>query len=229
MTNHNERLAPDRRAAALHRRAARMEPLHAQPHPAPSRTVAPTLPQMRRNDEQTCMSRMAEAHAEQDTDRDMDMCQWWQQIGQYQPGQDEDKNMKVSDLIESKYLKQSDIPDPVTVTIQSLKKVNVARDDEAPDYRWTVKFSEFDKSMVYNTTNIKRTAKALGDDTEDWLGKQMQLYVDPDIEFGGNIVGGLRVRGLQRKPVAKRKPEDDAFMDEANRKFDDAADDSVPF
>lgn len=112
--------------------------------------------------------------------------------------QDEDTHMKIGDMIESKYLKQSDVPDPVIVTFQSLKKVNVARDDEDPDYRWTAKFSEFGKPMVLNVTNIKRCAKALGDDTENWMGKQMELYTDPDIEFGGNIVGGLRLRGLRK-------------------------------
>lgn len=106
--------------------------------------------------------------------------------------------MNINEMIESKYLKQSDVPDPVIVTIHSLKKVNVARDDEDPDYRWTVKFAEFPKPMVLNVTNIRRCAKAHGNDNEDWLGKQMELYTDPDIEFGGNIVGGLRLRGLRK-------------------------------
>lgn len=106
--------------------------------------------------------------------------------------------MKITEMIDSRYLKQSDIPDPVIVTFQSLKKVNVARDDEDPDYRWTAKFAELPKPMVLNVTNIKRAAKALGDDTDDWVGKKIELYTDPDIEFGGNIVGGLRLRGLKR-------------------------------
>lgn len=110
--------------------------------------------------------------------------------------------MKIGDMIESKYLKQSDVPDPVIVTVQSLKKVNVARDDEDPDYRWTVKFAEYPKSMVMNVTNLKRAAKALGDDTDTWIDQRIELYVDPDIEFGGNVVGGLRLRGLKRAPRA---------------------------
>lgn len=135
---------------------------------------------------------------------------------------DEDKHMKIGDMIESKYLKQSDIPDPVQVTIHSLKKVNVARDDEDPDYRWTAKFGEFAKPMVLNVTNLKRLAKALGDDTDDWMGKTVELYTDPDIEFGGNVVGGLRLRGLKRTGTqAKRRTEDDVNAD--------LNDDSVPF
>ncbi len=129
--------------------------------------------------------------------------------------------MKIGDMIESKYLKQSDVDDVVTVSIHSLKKVNVARDDEDPEYRWTIKFAEYPKPMVLNVTNLKRLAKALGDDSDEWLGKQVQLYVDPDIEFGGNVVGGLRIRAMPvaRKNAQARKPSEDVI----NAQFDDAA------
>jgi hypothetical protein len=136
--------------------------------------------------------------------------------------------MKIGDMIESKYLKQSDIDDVVTVTVQSIKKVNVARDDEDPDYKWTVKFVEFPKPMVLNVTNLKRMAKALGDDSDNWPDGVVQLYVDPDIEFGGNVVGGLRIRTQPRAKTAARKPSDG----DANRQFNEVAadaDDSIPF
>jgi len=129
--------------------------------------------------------------------------------------------MKIGDMIESKYLKQSDVPDPVIVTLHSLKKVNVARDDEDPEYRWTVKFAELAKPMVLNVTNLKRLAKALGDDTDDWLNKQVECYTDPDIEFGGNIVGGLRLRGI-RKAAAPARPQ-------IQRQPGDDESDSIPF
>lgn len=117
------------------------------------------------------------------------------------PRPDEDTNMKVGDMIESKYLRQQDVDGEIPVTVHALKKVNVARDDEDPEYRWTVKFAEYPKPMVLNVTNLKRMAKALGDDTDGWLGNQVILYVDPDIEFGGNVVGGLRIKGVPRKVV----------------------------
>lgn len=123
--------------------------------------------------------------------------------------------MKIGDMIESKYLRQGDVEDETTVTVAALKKVNVARDDEDPEYRWTVRFNEFPKPMVLNVTNLKRLAKALGDDTDDWLNKQVILYVDPDIEFGGNVVGGLRIKGIPRKATAKRMTDDDV-----NRELD---------
>ena len=101
--------------------------------------------------------------------------------------------MKLSDMIESKYLKQADVDGDVVVTVQSVTKVNVARDDEEADYKWTVKFHEFSKPFVANPTNLKRLGKYLGDDSDDWIGNSVVLYVDPDIEFGGKVTGGLRI------------------------------------
>ena len=127
--------------------------------------------------------------------------------------------MKLTDILaeNSKYLKKADVDDSAVVTIQALKKVNVARDDEPPEYKWTMKFAEFDKPLVMNVTNLKRAGKALGEDTADWLNKRIEIYVDPDIEFGGEITGGLRLRGLKREPVkTKAHSEDDI-----NRELDD--------
>lgn len=132
--------------------------------------------------------------------------------------------MKIGEMIDSKYLRQGDVDDEVPVTVQGLKKVNVARDDEDPEYRWTVKFQEFPKPMVLNVTNLKRMAKALGDDTDDWTGKQVILYVDPDIEFGGNVVGGLRIKSIPRK-AKPRVASDDEF----NNRIADATGGEVPF
>ena len=141
---------------------------------------------------------------------------------------DEDKMPKISEMIESKYLKQSDVDGEIPVTVKGVKKVNVARDDEDPEYRWTVQFHEFAKPMVLNVTNLKRLAKALGDDTDGWIGNQVVLYVDPDIEYGGNVVGGLRIRQMRASaPVAKARA---ALSDDAvNRKLADAGDDPIPF
>lgn len=119
--------------------------------------------------------------------------------------------MKASDMIESKYLKQADVDDDTPVTVKGLKKVNVARDDEEAEYRWSVTFHEFDKPMILNATNIKRMTKALGDDTDDWIGNSVILYVDPDIEFGGNVVGGLRIKA--RKAASKPARTNDAADD----------------
>jgi hypothetical protein len=113
--------------------------------------------------------------------------------------------MKLDDMLESKYLKQSDVQDETIVTCVGVKRANMAKEDEEPEYRWIVKWQEFAKPMVINATNIKRLFKYLGDDTDQWKGGNVILYVDPDIEFGGKVVGGLRVKEY-RKPAPATGP-----------------------
>jgi hypothetical protein len=109
--------------------------------------------------------------------------------------------MRVSEMTSSKFLKQSDITAPTKVTIKGLKLENVARDDEEPEKKWTISFREFDKGMVLNKVNLSRLADAHGDETDNWIGKQVWLYVDEDVEFGGKVVGGLRLKKI-KAPVA---------------------------
>ena len=47
---------------------------------------------------------------------------------------------------------------------------------------------------LLNKTNIKRLQALFDDDTKRWLGQEITLYNDPDVEFMGEVVGGLRVR-----------------------------------
>ena len=131
---------------------------------------------------------------------------------------------KIGDMIESKYLKQSDVEDETLVTIVKVGKANVAKKDEEPEFKWLIRFTEFQKPMVLNSTNIKRIARACGDDTDDWTGKKVILYVDPDVEYAGNVVGGLRVRA-SRSPAQETVSTQEARPRKA---FEDDMDD-VPF
>jgi hypothetical protein len=103
-------------------------------------------------------------------------------------------------MIDSKYLKQSDAPDPVIVTVSKIGKINIAKEGNPPEEKWAVRFKEFNKPMLLNSTNIKLLEKACGsDDTDHWVGKEVVLYTDDSVSFGGQIVGGLRIR--KRAPV----------------------------
>lgn len=125
-------------------------------------------------------------------------------------------------MVQSKYLKTADIPDPVIVTITKVGKVNLAKEDAAPDFKWAIRFKELEKPMVLNATNIKICEKVLGsDDTDEWVGKEIVLYTDDNVSFQGELVGGLRFKGQEKVPQkVTPKP--------AGTKFDDMADD-VPF
>lgn len=115
---------------------------------------------------------------------------------------------KVGEMIESKYLKQSDVvDDEMVVTVQKVGRANVAREGDEPEYKWLIRFDELPKPMVLNATNIKRLARACGsDDTDDWVGKKAILYVDHDVEFAGNVVGGLRIKAARADPQPRSVP-----------------------
>ena len=115
---------------------------------------------------------------------------------------------RTSDMIQSKYLKTADIPDPVIVTVVKVGKVNLAKEDAAPEYKWAIRFQEFQKPMVLNSTNIKIAEKVFGsDNTDDWTGKEIILFADENVTFGGELVGGLRFKAQEKAPVkAVAKP-----------------------
>ena len=123
---------------------------------------------------------------------------------------------KIGEMIESKYLKQSDVDGEVEVTIVKVGQVNVAREDQQPEMKWAIRFEEFKKPMVLNSTNIQLLAQACAsEDTDDWIGKKVMIYADPNVSFGGKLVGGLRVK----LPIKKKT------MRPAGGKFDDLEDD----
>ena len=55
-------------------------------------------------------------------------------------------------------------------------------------------FREFDKPLILNKTNIKRMVRIFGTgDTSAWRGP-ITVYVEQDVEYGGRVVGGIRVK-----------------------------------
>ena len=70
---------------------------------------------------------------------------------------------------------------------------------DSGDRRWVLFFKELDKGMVLNTTGIRMLEKAFGDESDDWVGKRVTIYVDPNVSYKGQVVGGLRLRPTSPK------------------------------
>ena len=130
---------------------------------------------------------------------------------------------KTSEMRESKFLKQSDIGKAVLWTVHGVERVNVAKEGAEPEYKWAMNFSESDKPLVLNSTNIQLCEKAFGsDNTDDWTGKKIVLYVDPTVSYGGKVVGGIRVRQPKAGVVAAPPPPPAPIVTELT-------DDDIPF
>lgn len=122
---------------------------------------------------------------------------------------------KTSEMRESKFVKQSDVGNGVLWTVIGCDKHNVAMQGADPEYKWCLLFKESDKPLVLNATNIQLCERIFGsDDTDDWTGKRVVLYTDPNISYGGKVVGGVRVRApkpgaVKPKPEPVETPTDD--------------------
>lgn len=130
--------------------------------------------------------------------------------------------MKVSELTASKYLSKTDFEDDQTVIIKGIRLEEL--DDNGQKKEKTVcYFREHAKGMILNVTSLRVLAQSFGDETDDWRGRQVIVYTDPNVSFGGRIVGGLRLRiPKQQKPPSEPKPKTVAEQT-------DDFDDPVPF
>lgn len=116
----------------------------------------------------------------------------------------------VDDLRNSSFITKGDVDPPVLVTIGSVKKVNVAKEGAEPEMRWALNLNELDKPWIVNVTNGEIIAGITGSrDIGKWVGTQIVLYVDPNVSFGGKLIGGIRCRARKRQPAPEPVPEDD--------------------
>jgi len=96
---------------------------------------------------------------------------------------------KVSELFPSKWLKAEDLQGhEVGCQIKNLDLVKFEEGVKPALY-----FSGKDKALLLNLTNTRRIAHAHGDDTDDWVGREIILYPDTT-EFNGRTVDCIRVR-----------------------------------
>lgn len=78
----------------------------------------------------------------------------------------------------------------VKVTIESFSREVVgAEQEECP----TIKFKEFNRTMVVNKTNKNRLVRHFGNRLPHWVGKEVTLYPS-ETDFGGKTVPCIRVR-----------------------------------
>lgn len=93
------------------------------------------------------------------------------------------------------FIDESDLPNDVVVTIKAVGLEDLQLPGtSATEKKLVMSFEGAKKKLVVNKTNAQRIAKLYGGQTEDWIGKQITLYFDPEVKFGKQVVGGVRVR-----------------------------------
>lgn len=123
---------------------------------------------------------------------------------------------KISDMYPSKWLRSADCEDgDLVLTIADIKQEKIGQGSQADD-KWVLSFEEEEKGLVLNKTNTNTIARLYGDDTDDWIGKQITLFAT-EVQFQGDMVEAIRVRSKPprqpkvkaARPVVAREPGDD--------------------
>jgi hypothetical protein len=110
--------------------------------------------------------------------------------------------MHISGLKQSKFLTRNDAGKGILVTIKQIFQENVAKEGAPEEFKWCVLFEETDKPMVINNTNAQIIAGIVkSEETDNWPGHKIVLYDDPNVSFGGKLVGGIRVRAPRNQPA----------------------------
>lgn len=97
--------------------------------------------------------------------------------------------MRISSAFPASYLKAVDLQDRnVTVTIEK-----VVMEDIGGDHKPVLYFRGTDRGLVLNKTNANNISYALGDETDNWIGREIILY-PTIVDFQGRSVDAIRVK-----------------------------------
>ncbi len=110
---------------------------------------------------------------------------------------------------EAQYLKKEDLSDPVDTELLFGKEEKVTAPGKGTKTRLVAYFDGLSKGLVMNKANCEILAQLTGtDDPNEWKDVALQLYVDPDVTYGGRKTGGIRIRkpAPVSIPVPKLKP-----------------------
>ena len=93
------------------------------------------------------------------------------------------------------YLKKEDLSDPVDTELLWVKEETVTTPGKDTTTRLVAYFEGLSKGLVLNTANCETLAEMTGtNDPNEWKDVAVQLYVDPDVTYGGKKIGGIRIR-----------------------------------
>jgi len=124
---------------------------------------------------------------------------------------------RVDDLKTSKFLTKTDVEPFKWFTIIKAEVMDVSMEGQPRKEKMCLCFRETEKPLVLNVTNGRRikTYYAKGEEEiEKWVGVKVKLWNDPEVEFAGELTGGIRVSIPQQQ--AENEPHPDITEDTIN-------------
>ena len=120
--------------------------------------------------------------------------------------------MKISKYRSSKWLKKEDV-EALSPEQRRTEVVSIEEEQVGDDLKPVVYFKGIEKGWPINMTGLEVLAELTGSqDTEDFDGTKVELFVDPDVRYAGKRVGGIKLRSIPSKSLVK---DDGAPFDDA--------------
>ena len=111
-----------------------------------------------------------------------------------------------SNFDKSKYLKAADLDKEKKFRIKSATDEVVGIGDDK-EHRLVLWFTNDERGLVLNRTNIRTLREAFGDVVDSWIGKVIAVY-PTSVDFRGKLVPALRVRiPPPKQPAAATSPQ----------------------
>jgi len=107
-----------------------------------------------------------------------------------------------------KYLQQSDVAKDKLLTIKAVTEEDVSSNDRPEKMKFVIHFEERGfLPWVANVGSLKKIAEIAGTgDVDRWPGTVIVVYVNPDVEFAGEVKGGIRCRAPKNQPPVNEQP-----------------------
>lgn len=121
---------------------------------------------------------------------------------------------------DTKFVQKTDLGKGILVTIDKITEENVAPNNQPQEIKYVLYFEENVKPWVPNIGSLEEIAAITGTgDVDYWTGAKLVLYVNPDVEYAGKRVGGIRCRAplvpqnQQQPPTQSSGPNPDYVGD----------------
>jgi hypothetical protein len=121
--------------------------------------------------------------------------------------------MKISKYRNSKWLRKDDV-EGMSVSQRTTTVASIAEEEVGDDTKPVLYLKGIEKGWPINITGLETLAElAESDDTDDFVGIAVEIFVDPNVRYAGKKIGGIKLRAAE--PVKQEATAD------AGAPFDD--------
>lgn len=97
--------------------------------------------------------------------------------------------MRVSELFPSRFIKYENLPEPIK---RKIERIAVERVGLSHETRPVLHFVDEDRTLLLNKSNANTLRRAYGDETSNWVGREVELVPD-EVEYRGTVTFTVRV------------------------------------